>query len=81
MADVEEQSVAASYQPTMDLGHFRQLIQDAEQEHLVSSDICCVKDITKSGAAHAKHSGAFVMHNLLLFVRGVVSVCAWRVFC
>jgi len=65
IADSEEQSYAASYQPTMDLNRFRQLIREMERENLVAQHARHVKDVAKSGASSVKHNGVFMLHHLL----------------
>ena len=60
MADSEEQSYTASYQPTMDLNRFRQLIREIEQENLVAQHAGCAKDVAKSSA-----SGVFMLRHSL----------------
>ena len=85
MADPEEQSDTASYQPTMDLSHFRQLIREAEKERLVPQERPRVKGATKSSASNVKHNGVFMLPStcvdiiLVLFVTCSVgvSVCTW----
>ena len=74
MADSEEQSDAASYQPTMDLDRFRQLIREVEQENVVSRDTRRVKDVAKSSARNAKHNGVFMLRDSFLCL-GVVRSC------
>ena len=65
MADSEEQSDSVSYQPTMDLSRFRQLIREAEEERLVMHQPPSVKAVTESNASKMKHNGLFTLHNLL----------------
>ena len=68
MADSEEQSDAALYQPTMDLSRFRQLIQEAEHERLVSCDPPRVKHVTKSNAPNVKHNGTFLAAEIIILL-------------
>ena len=65
MADSEEQSYAASYQPTMDLNRFRQLIREIEQENLVAQRAGRATDVAKSIASSVKHNGVFMLHHSL----------------
>jgi len=61
LADSEDESDSASYQPAMDLDCFRQLIRDAEQEH--SHDAPRVKENKKFGASTLTRTGMYsVVH-------------------
>ena len=61
-ADSEEQSDSATYQPTMDLSRFRQLIREAEQDHLALREPPRVKGASKSSnTSNMALSGVYMM--------------------
>lgn len=69
MVDSEEQSDGASYQPTMDLGRFRQLIREAEQDHSALRDPPRVKGATKSSnTSNIVLSGVYMLLNSVLLL-------------